>query len=634
MLRNLVCTTLALAATPWCGAQVATAWTTATGVPVAVVELPAGDLEHIALFVPPETRPPSAVAGWPVKTIPRLGGAIVVVSVPASASSPIAAGLFEALAPIGAASVVAFGPAPVRELGPASAALDALPFRPPAGVRCELAEGATAVMRGTPERVEIQLEVPGPGDMRHDLLPAFSAWVETRLQQGFPGARVVLGAPEGCSRLLVQVAAGDLSARTMVGRLREALDRLGATAPEDEELAALQRVMTRRHAELLRDGAGLAVQFADRLARGGTTATAFSSPHLAPTAIASLATTLLRGRPGLALVWEAERRAVSAPPQLLDNGVVLAWRFIAGDTAVVALALGSLSPGSGRAVLELAAADAARRGWAVELSELAGVPALAVAVPSAELTEVVESLAAAVTAGGGVAPVGLDAGVARALALGTSLTAQTVSVAMLLPEENDEAQEAAMKFFGGLAEAGIVSSPTGTESGLDWTPADGTPSLAALVEFPATPDGWVAAQTLIERIGTRQGASARLLGAGGRLVLDVRMSGEDDVPALDRSAAKAWASILRPVSAGEVAAAAASLSASLYGDTLRNAARVAAAAFLPSPPRPEEVLAVGPAEVSETLAALPRWLGLPRLAVGPAPAPGRAGVRESPPPRR
>jgi hypothetical protein len=633
MLRTLACSALALTAASWCGAQVATSWKSATDVPAAVVELPAGDLEHIAVFVPSETRLPASVGGWPVRSMPRQGGSVAVLSVPASASLPAAEGLFQALAPFGAASVVAFGPAPLRDLGPASAALDALPFRPPARLRCELAEGATAPMRGTPERVEIQLAVPGPDDMRHDLLPAFAAWVETRLQHGFPGARVTVGAPEGCPRLLVRLDAGNLAARTMVARLREALDQLGAEAPADDELAALQEVMRRRHAELLRDGAALAAQLADRLARGGTVATTFSSPYLAPTTIASLGASLLRGRPGLALVWEAERRAASSPPQILDNGVALTWRFIAGDTAVAALALGSLTPGSGRALLEGAAVDAARRGWVVELGDFAGVAALAVAVPSPELTEVLESLAGTLTSATVSPPTGLDAGVARVLALGSALTAETVSVAMLLPEDNEEAQEAAMKFFGGLREAGIVSSAAGPDGGLVWTPGEGTPSLAALVELPVTPDGWVAAQVLTERVSSQHGASARLLGAGGRLVLDVRMSGENDVPALDRSAAKTWPSMVRPVGAQEVAAAAGALSVSLYGDTLRSASRMAAAAFLPSLPRPEEVLAVGPAEVAQVFGALRKWQGLPRLAVGPSPAAGRGGVRESRPPR-
>lgn len=633
MRQTLAFATLVLAAASWCGAQVATSWNSAKGVPVAAVELPAGDLEHIAVFVPPETRLPASVAGWPVRPLSRQGGSIAVLSVPASASLPAAAGLFEALAPFGAASVVAFGPTPLRDLGPAAAPLDALPFRPPATLRCKLAEGATALMRGAPERVEIQLAAPGPDDTRHDLLPAFAAWVETRLQPQFPGARVIVGAPDGCPRLLVQVDAGSLSARSMVARLREALDRLSAQAPGDDELAAFRDVMRRRHAELLRDGAARAAQIADRLARGGTVATTFSSPHLAPVTIASLAASLLRGHPGLALVWEAERRAVSTPPQILDNGVALTWRFIAGDTAVASLALGSLTPGAGRALLEGAAVDAARRGWVVELSEFAGVAALAAAVPARELTEVLESLAGTVSTAVVTPPTGLDAGVARSLALGSALTAETVSVAMLLPEDNEEAQEAAMKFFGGLPEAGIVSSAAGPDGGLTWTPGDGIPALAALVEFPVTPDGWVAAQVLTERVTRQEGASARPLGAGGRLVLDVRVSGQDDVPALDRGAAKTWSSLLRPVNAREVAVAAGALSASLYGDTLRSAARMAAAAFLPSPPRPEEVLAVGPAEVSKVLGALPQWQRLPRLAVGPSPAPERGGVRESRPPR-
>ena len=185
------------------GAQVTSEWRTGRDVPVAVIEVVGGDVEHLAAVVPADAVPPGAIAGFPVEVRPRRGAQMWSVTVPSLLAPQAVADLARLLAASGAGAVVALGAVPARELQDALAALDAVPARPLPRSRCVLADGGVAVQQGSPDRVELVFAFPPPDDPRADLAPALVAWVQTRLAAEFPDVRVESELQDDCARMAV-----------------------------------------------------------------------------------------------------------------------------------------------------------------------------------------------------------------------------------------------------------------------------------------------------------------------------------------------------------------------------------------------------------------------------------------------
>ncbi len=632
MLHRILCLVALLAAAVEAGAQAVTEWRTPSGLPVAVVEVSGGDVEHLAVFVPTQVELPPALAGFPLTATPRRGGTVAVITVPAALTASLILEAGGALSRTGSAAVVLLGPTPARELQSAFAALDSVPHVPLPRFVCPLAEGGVELRRGTPERVELSLAVPGPDDARSELLPGLAGWLRGRLEKEFPSIRTELESSP-CPRLVLRAEAGREHPRVTLGRLRSALTGLAVAAPAQGEVDDAAAAARRGLATVALDGRSTARELAVRLAGGGRAAGALLAPHLDAASLGAISRHVLAGHPGYAVLLEQERRGVPADSQTLENGVVLSWRWVAGETAVAAVAVGGVTPQQGRSVLEGAAAAAADRGWAVELSGIIGVPAVAVVVPAAELDQALEVLAEAVTAGNSAALTTPVEELARTFGLAEAVAADSLSVALVLPEEIEEGHEAAVKFFAGLQAGGVRASVLGGPVALTWTRQPGTPRLAAAIELPATVSGLVAGEVLASRLAKVAGTT--WLAIPGRLVLAVTAEGGASVPALDAAAAAAFEAPRGKASPADTADAARRLVAALFGDVARSAARTAAAPFLAFLPRQEELLAVDSGDVSRVLAELPPWASLARRAAGPepvAPTPP-AGVRKSPPRR-
>ena len=631
MLHRILCLVALFAAAVEAGAQAVTEWRTASGLPVAVVEVSGGDVEHLAVFVPTQVELPPTLASFPLVATPRRGGTVGVLTVPSALTATLVVEAGAALSR-GAAAVVLVGPTPARELQAALASLDSMPHQPLPRPACPLAEGGVELRRGTPERVELSLAVPGPDDPRSELLPGLAGWLRGRLERQFPSIRTDLESSP-CPRLVLRAEAGSEHPRVTLGRLRAALGELAVASPAPAEVDKASAAARRGLATVALDGRSTARELAVRLAGGGRAAGALLAAHFDAASLGAIAREVLAGHPGYAVLVEQERRGVAADSQTLDNGVVLSWRWVAGETAVAAVAVGGVTPQRGRAAVEAAAAAAADRGWAVEASGLVGVPTVAVVVPAAELDEVLEVLAEAVTGLGAAAVATPDEDLARSFGLADAVSADSLSVALVLPEEVEEGHEAAVKFFAGLPAGGVRASVLEGPVALGWTRQAGTPRFAAAIELPATVPGLVAGEVLAARVA--KVAAATWLVLPSRLYLVVGAEGGASVPELDASASAALAALRGAASPADTAEAGRRLAAVLFGDVARSAARTAAAPFLPVLPRQEELLAVEAAEVSRILAGLPPWASLVRRATGPepvAPTPP-AGVRKSPPRR-
>ncbi len=630
MLRRVLILAALLGGTGQADAQAVTEWRSASGLPVAVVEVAGGEVEHLAVFLPAGVEPPPTLAGFPLAASSRRGGTVAVVTVPAALAGTLVADACRGLGGVGAAAFVLVGVAPARELQPALAALDGVPNRPLPQAACPIAEGGVELLRGSPERIELDLAVPGVDDPRFDLLPGLAGWLRERLGRSFPALRGdVESSP--CPRLVLRVEPGSEHPRLTLRRLRAALAELAISVPTSAEAAAAAVSARRMVAASSLDGAATARELAVRLAGGGRVMGLMLAPQIDAATLASLARDVLAGHPGFATLVEQERRAVPGEKETLDNGAVLSWRWVAGETAVAAVAIGGVAPERARATLEGAAAASANRGWAAEVDGLLGVVAVAVMVPASELDEALEVLAEEVGRGGGNSNQSIPADpLAAVYGLGDVVSADALSVALALPEEAEEGREAAVKFFAGLPAGGVRTSSLAGPAGLAWTRGPGAPRLAAAIELPTSVAALVAGEVLAGRLATV--AAVSWLPSPSRLVLAVRAEGGASVPELDAAVGKALTSAVHRASPAETAAAARRLVAALFGDAARATARAAAAPFLPLVPTPETLLATDPGEVSAVLTALPRWEALPRHAEGPAPVEPvpTPGVRKSP----
>ncbi len=624
---------LLLAALP-ASAQVTSSWRTARDVPVAVVQFAGGDVEHLAAVVPPGTAAPAALAGFPVEVRPRPDVQLWSVTVPSLLAAQALGELAHALGS-GAGSVVALGPLPLRDLQDAFAGLDGVPsWAPPRGA-CVLADGGLEVKLGGKDRVEVAYALPPVDDPRTDLVPALLALVRTDLAAAFPGTDTQIQLQGGCPRLVVRLDAGDEHPHALLRRLRQRVAALAATPPSAEEVARALAACQAEAVAAAVHGAPVARDLAERLALGGEVAGMLAVPALDGAALGELAREILGGRAGAATVWEREQRPRDEARQTLGNGAVVQVRWVPGEVGVVALALGNIAPRAGREVAAATAAAAERRGWAATQVDFAGVTGVAVAAPTAAITDVLERMSEAATAVRPAAHDDLEAAVMRGLGLTDTPAAEAFSIALALPADVELGGEAVGKFFGSIPSAGVTTGVAGGQPGLNWTVTGEAPQLAAVVDLPPTVAGLVAGQLLRDRLAQQPGIVSALLAPPGRLVLTVGGSGGAHVPALDASLSGAWRGVRRPASAGEVTTAARELLAVFYGDPAEATARRAAAVFLPVVPTEPELLSTGAPEVGKVLAALPAWDALTRYARGIAPPekPAKPGVRKSRPPR-
>ena len=637
MVRRCVAA-LTLVATPAVFGQALTEWHTDHALPVAVIELTGGDSEHFAVWLPPDAVPPAALADFPSASVRLPDGLMWLATVPSLLARQAAAELTHALATSGAGAVLALGSANVRELNEPFAALANVPLRAPARTPCVLTEGGIEVRRGTTERIELRLAVPGPADERSMLLPAFTTWLRARLAPTFAGATVTTASAGGCEYLVVTAPAQGESVRALLRRLRQRLGELALTAATAEEIERARAASRVELAHALLNGEEAARSLASRLAFGGTVAGALVVPAIDAVSMQIIAKEILIGHPGEASVVEQERRPALEAPTALDNGVVLTTRWIPGEMALLAVAVGGVLPETSEPTLQTLASSLTSRGLPAEQVTLAGVPALTVVVPPDSLAEALEKVSGALAAATAPEMTGPPAQIADAIGLRGRITAETVSVALMLPPEADEGVEAARKFFADLRSSGVRSTTTLANPGRTWMPSTEAPSLATAVELPATPAGFLAGELVRNRIASTAGVSVHEVAAPGRLYLKLYGEGEADVGALDARLAGLWQNARRPATAAERTLAVQRRLAQCYGDAARTAARIAAAPFVPALPSDAVLVALPLEELNAALAALPAWEMLPRFARGPAPPlaspPKKGGVRKSTPPAR
>jgi hypothetical protein len=614
------------------GAQVVSEGRTSQGIPVVVIETPGGDLEHFALVLPPESRLPDRILGYPASVSALRGGQLWSVAVPALLAVVALDQVLPAIGERGCAAVVALGPVAAREFSSRMESLEKAPAYALPRPACVVADGAEDVVRGSPERVELTLAARGPTAARPELLTALAAWLQLRLASPFPGLRAQAELHDGCLHLLVVAPAADEPGSTL-HRLRDTLRDLVLAPPTAEEAGEVAAVLQRRAVRWAANGGAVAAETAERLAFALPAGAELTPPFVTGAVLEEAARSVLVGHAGAARVVEREARAASPSGQTLDNGVTVSWRWIPGEVAAIAVALGGMAPDAGTAAGQAVATAAASAGWAATVVDVLGTQVVAAALPGADVAAFMERAAGSLLAFKPRPSDGLIDAAAGALGLVPSPRAESTVVAMDLPVTVDDAPEIVAKFFTDLP-AGEVSAATPPSGAmLTWSEAAGPARLVAIVELPSNTAGVVAGEVLSARLRTA-GLTARWLAAPGRPALLLAAEAPTDVPALDTALAASWAKARSKVDEEELRGAERSLVGRLYGDLLRAVARQAGGQFLPALPSPEALLATEGAEVNAALADLPSWANLRRLARGPAPSPppvpASRGMRESP----
>jgi hypothetical protein len=601
------------------GAQAVSEWTATEGVPVAIVEVAGGDVEHFAVLLPQPA--PAALRLNAVRTTlrPGLGGYLWQATVPALLGARFAADIAAALPAGGATAFVAVGAVPARELAPALAALDSVPDRPLPRVPCWLAEGGIEVRRGAADGVELELAAPSPEDPRFDLLPVLTGWLKQRLETSFSAVDITVDLGSGCPQLRVRVDPGHEEPRSALRHLRQILAELAATRPTADEATRAQAAAEVLSAAPAVDGARVAAELARRLALGARAAPAVNAPFVDATTLGDLARQVLAAHAGFAVVTEAERRPAPQAPVTLENGAILTVGWVPGDTAVIAAALGGFDTAAGAERLGGVAQALSSHGWWATVNSFPGVPTVAVAVPRPEVAGALEQLVQSLA--GSHAPVidELEGDAAASLGLHERITADTVSVALSLPADTELGTEAARKFLADLPTTEVRAGATLATPGLNWSVREGEPRELALVELPISVAGLVAARLLAIRLAAVPATSVRALAPPGHLFLEVRCDGGAHVPALDGRLGAAWAAARRTATVAETEAARQDVEATFFGDLARATARAAAAPFLPIVPDAPALLAVTAVDVNRALAGLPAWDSLVRFARGVAP---------------
>lgn len=610
--------------------------------PLALVEVPGGDLQHIAAMVPSGAIAPVTLGAFPLDARPTRTGQVWRVSVPAL----LAPGVFEefvrALVPVGAAAVVSLGPLPQRELDGVATLIESVPYRPVGRPRCAFADGGLRVRRGTPERVELAFALPPSDDPRSALLPAVEIWLQRRLAVPPPAPQVSSELESGCPVLVFRLAAGDEEPRLVLRRLRSQLAIVAASRPTPDEVQALALASRPRLARLATEGAAVVAEAAEALAQGVDIARMLAVPLPDDAAISELVKVVFAGHAGDATVVEQERRPLPVAPVTLDNGAMLTTTWRPGESVVVAVAVGGVAEPASSVMLDAAAAGIARAGYFGKVTAVLGIPTLAAVFPADAVSDGLEQLLVPLAQAAASGSAGGDTTLARGLGLAAQVSAESISVALALPPESDEGSEAARKFLSGFPSGGVRVLSEPPAPGLNWSPGPESPEVTALFALPPVPAALVAAEVVTVRAAGEAGARCRLVMTGGQLALAVTGGGGANTPALDGRLAVAWRSVVRKVSAEELDSGRRRTLDGLFGDEAAAVARAAAAVFLPVVPSPQDLMAVSARDVDQVLSFLGGWQQARRFGRGGqqptappgAPAPrATAPVRQSPTPR-
>ena len=628
MRRCLVTLVLSLAVVST-QAQTVSQWRTSNGLPLVIVQLPGGDLEHLAVVVPTGTRLVEQVGDRPLQITPRRLAQILTVRAGELQLAAVVSELLEALRETGAAAVVAVGPRPPRDLAQLLEGSENVPWHPLPRQRCPLIDGGIEALSGSPERVELAFGLPEMTDLRLSVAPALALLIELAVRSHVPGVRAGLDLSTGCARLVVRAPAEQVPPRVLLRTLRSELVALADRDPASSEMEGVRIASAARAGRLAVDAAGAAREVAEWVALGGVPAAVLATAEVEISALTSLAREVLSGHSGWGTVVEAEQRGRPPGRESLDNGALLSVAWVPGDLTVLAVALGGFAPRTGGEVLDRCAAAAAGQGWFTHRSEILGVPVVAVAVPAETTNEALELLVGSLQT---VEPPSDDllwAEVVRTLGFAVRPEAETVSLAAMLPLDAETGAEAARKFLAGLGTGSIRVELPAVDRQLRWTPSEGRPRLIALSEIEASPAGVLAA-VLLQNRATGAGLELHLLAPPGRLTLGLVGAGEPHVPALDARLAGVWPRLVRPVDGPELRAALARVETLVLGDMAQAAARVAAQPFLPCSLDERALRTVTAGDINRVLGTLPSWTGLLRVAHGPAPT-AEKGVRQSAP---
>lgn len=599
--------------------QAVTQGRTDKGLPWAVVELPGGDVEWVALWLPPEASIPP---GWEEGS--GAWGRVGTVSAPALAAP---ASLAPALAGVSAAVAAVFlGPVPRRELASALAALEDVRAHAAPRDPCPFADGAVTAWRRESEGFRWVFPLPPPWDSRFELAAA-AAWVlEGRFRRsGFSGPVRVEG--RACPTLVFHHQGEEARLKLSLAKARRG--ELSAAVSPEELSGFFERQRREAHRWAV-DPRAVALAAAERVGWGRPLGPLFFPLEPSAKAVETLLEETLGVYAGQAELWERERRPLPFQKQTLANGAVLAFGPTAGDAAVLAVALSGLDAGSARAVVQEVAVAASGAGLPAQTVTVGGMAAVALVGSPEDVVEALEGLVSVLASAGGGSPSPWRSQVREALGLSGRAFGENLSVFLAVPEGGEELAEAAEKFLGAVP-AGPVRKLTRLASGLAWQAGDPPAEGVAVAELPATFPGLLVAEALGQRLAA-QGVEVELHNPPGGLVLVFGGRGAETMAQQEARLAAAWETA-RLLTAEDLSRAWQALTRRVLGSAAQAAMRQALGGFLPALGSPAWA-APEEQEVRQVVAGLPAYRQLPRFGRGPGEGstrpPGRSpqgGVR-------
>lgn len=596
-MRQLIPILLSLAPLPLLG-QAVTQGKTSQGLPWAVVELPGGDTEIVAVWLPPGAPIPSE---W--EEVQSLWPRVVVKEEP---EAKAIAGFMEALEGLEAAVAVAvIGPLPARELSGLLAKLESTRSAQPPRSVCSFTDGVVNFVRAEREGFALSLPAPGPEEASWEFTELAAFLAERRWQKlGFSGPMRWRKGP--CSTLTLEDFRGEPRRRLVRGR--EALREL-AKPVEATELEAYRSWKLRETARWAVDPKGVAVEACQRLGWGRALGPLFSPPLVSSKVAGELMERLFGFLKGQATVFERERRATPPGRETLPNGVSLLRQPMASEFGLLAVSFSGVSFQAAQEIAKSLAVEAVKEGYPAETLAVAGMVAVVVVARPGELTEGLERLAMLLSRE--VPPTDSLVGKGlQSLGVGSRIAGENVAVLLQLPEGEEEILEAAHKFLASVP-SGSLLQVRSLEAGLVWQDADAPAEIVAFLELPEGLPAAVVGQVLLRRLAA-QGAEAQLTHQPGRLLLCFWGGGAESLQAQDAVLEKAWerARLLR---VQEILTAWPDLWQALSGSAAKLAMRQVMGVFfsgLAQLPSPEEE------EVAALLQQLPGYRGLFRLGLG------------------
>ncbi len=572
----------------------------ASGLPWAVVEVPGGESEVVACWLPPHASVPEgfreARAVW---------GKTAVLQAPALSGLSSLTAALEALP--SAVAVVLVGPMPARELSAALEALAKVPATPAPTGPCPFLDGELMVERSRLEGFQLAFPAPPPTDPRWELGELVARVAERRWQQlGFSGP---VRWQEGTCPLLVFTDYSD-HPRQRLARARQQRSQLSASVSA-EELEALRSMREREASRWAVDPEGMAAALVERVGWGRNLGPVLYPPAPSAQAVETLLGELMSSWAGSAVLWEREQRALLPETETLPNGVTVRVQPIPAQVAIVALALSGVAASVASETVQKVALSAAKAGLPSETWVLAGMAAVAMVVPPAELAEQLEEMVTTLlqepSGGDGVKAQAWDAA-----GLATRVHGENVAVVLRLPEGGEEGLEAARKFLASVP-MGPLRQRRPLAAGLHLLGSEGRVEVVALAPLPPTSLGAAAGELLRQRLA-ELGAEAQLHHQAGQLLLSFATAGQPTVTEAERQLEKAWDQA-RLIAPEELLSAFGTWRQHLFGSAGKAAMRQGMGVFFPELsgqlPSPEDK------EVAEVLAALPGIRQLARLAQGP-----------------